>query len=526
LMEEKQDMSDGSLSGGEGRKPSSLPKQIVVIGLKETAIPVAQSLAAAAGPPVVRGVVLLGDQAGADQHEASDVAVPILGSIADLPLLHARYRFDAALVTLPRAMKSAIESVRTALDELGVAFRFMPTAHDALTGASHQAPIEMDLSALVGRAPRPIEGSLVRRAITGKRVAITGAGGSIGSELCRIAAAYEPAELLLLERSENALFEIDRELAARYPEAPTRALLHDVVDERATLELFRRYRPEVIFHAAAHKHVPMMEDHPSHAVNNNVFGTKSVADAALAVGASRFVLISTDKAVDPSSVMGATKRFAEHYVRSLNAQSTTRCLMVRFGNVLGSSGSVLTTWSRQLAAARPITITDSRMTRYFMTIPEAAALVMQTSGLSSDEAGDADVFVLDMGEPVRIFDLAERFIESHGLTPVLDGQPAEAGRLVPAHPITITSIRPGEKLHEQLAHEVEELRPTLIPGVQAWAGSTPAAGEVDRMVEDLSHVRHAFDDKKVLSTITGWTPSFEKQGVRPIEQQCLIAKTA
>jgi len=273
----------------------------------------------------------------------------------------------------------------------------------------------IDLAALIGRTPHEMDREAVGRVLRGRRVLITGAGGSIGGELARVAAEFEPSLLVLMERAENALFEIDRQMARHFPGVQRKAVLHDVVDAEATLRLCQKITPQVVFHAAAHKHVPLMEDHPAHAVTNNLFGTKSIADAAVAVGAERFVMISSDKAVNPTSVMGATKRLAEMYVRGLggeianrkspiaNEGQGTRLSMVRFGNVLGSAASVLTIWAQQIAEGGPLTITDPRMTRYFMTIPEAATLVVQSAAL---EAGGVGVFVLDMGEPVRIVELA------------------------------------------------------------------------------------------------------------------------
>lgn len=517
MMPESNHEGEGAAPSCGGRKGEDLTnalKQIVVIGLPETAIPVAEQIATMPGPPIVRGVVLLREPM-AGSPAANCAPGVILGCLNDLPLLFARYGFDGALVTLPRAMEQAIQQIRVRLTALGIAFRYLPPLSDAVRGVNlGDAPVSLDLASLVGRSSRPIDARLVRQAITGRRVAVTGAGGSIGSELCRIAATYDPAELVLIERTENALFEIDRELASRFPDLPRRALLHDVVEELETAALFEQHRPEVVFHAAAHKHVPMMEDHPAHAVNNNVFGTKSVADAALATGVDRFVLISTDKAVNPSSVMGATKRFAELYVRSLNGRGATRFSMVRFGNVLGSSGSVLTVWSKQIAAGRPATITDPRMTRFFMTIPEAAALVIQTAALSEAESGGADVFVLDMGEPVEILELAKRFIAAHGLTPVVDVEPRPE-RLAPGHPIVFTGARPGEKLHEELAHEAEELIPTAVDGVNAWSGPGLRSDEAARLMSDLEAIRRSLDAAAVISTIRKWTPTLRERVVQP-----------
>jgi len=415
-----------------------------------------------------------------------------------------------------------------ALQRTGIVIRTMPTIEQTLRGEGEQprqgpARVNLqsiDLPRLVGRKPRPIDGSLARRIIRGQRVLITGAGGSIGSELVRQAAALGPAGLCLMERSENALFEIDRETARSWPCVERRALLHDVVDAQATRRIVQEWRPDVIFHAAAHKHVPMMEDHPAHAVDNNLFGTLSIAEAAVDARVGRFVMISTDKAVNPSSVMGATKRLAERCVRSLAAQRhSTRLSMVRFGNVLGSSGSVLQIWAKQIDSGGPVTVTDPRMTRYFMTIPEAAALVIESAALTETESAGADVFVLDMGEPVRILELAERFIEACGLTPT--GEPvvavgvtsAEAGRRLRERregarmPILITGARPGEKRHEELAHQLEELRPTRARGVLAWAGEKVEAEDVREMIADLGSVRAESDPMRAIEAIRRWTPT-------------------
>ncbi|GJM18349.1 MAG: hypothetical protein DHS20C14_05620 [Phycisphaeraceae bacterium] len=264
----------------------------------------------------------------------------------------------------------------------------------------------------------------------------------------------------------------------------------------------------MVFHAAAHKHVPLMEDHPAHAVENNLFGTKSIADAAVAAGAERFVLISSDKAVRPSSVMGATKRLAERYVQSLAAQpgQQTRLSMVRFGNVLGSAGSVLTIWGAQLAEGGPLTVTDERMTRYFMTIAEAASLVVQAAAFSGEgrapaAARSGEVFVLDMGEPIRIVDLAARYAMACGYTPVLAGHtppPTDC----PVVEVVLTEARPGEKLHEELAYHAEQLAQTGHPGVQALASpGVPDADAMARTIEELGDIRGSADRRRVLELI-------------------------
>lgn len=498
------------------------PKRVLVVGTIESATQAAETLFrhAPASEPV--GIVLVGEPVEPEML----IGLPVFGTGTPLERTIREHRIDAALVCLGAG--SDATPILGLLSRAGIPVRTMPTIGDALLGLSDPAPQEpglvnlasMDLPRLVGRKPRPIDESLAKRIITGRRVLITGAGGSIGSEMVRQVAALNPGAVCLMERSENALFEIDRETARTWPGVERRSILHDVVDAPATLRIVRDWRPDVIFHAAAHKHVPMMEDHPAHAVDNNLFGTISIANAAVEAGVGRFVMISTDKAVNPSSVMGATKRLAEQYVRSLGTnQRATRLSMVRFGNVLGSSGSVLQIWAKQIDSGGPVTVTDPRMTRYFMTIPEAAALVIESAALNESESGGADVFVLDMGEPVRILELAQRFIAACGLTPT--GEPvvavgvtsAEAGRRLRERkpdgrmPILITGARPGEKRHEELAHQREQLRPTRAHGVLAWAGESVVAQDVRDMVADLASVRAESDQWRAIQAIRRWTPT-------------------
>lgn len=468
------------------------------------------------GLPVPIGAIVLSrDQLSA----ARSLPVPILGSAAELPAIHRTHAFGTALVSIPAAFTAPIARVRSLLEEIGVTERFLPTIDDVVrTEPNALSPVlaagELNLSKLVGREPRRIDEQAARRVLGARRVLITGAGGSIGSELARIAAALSPSQLQLMDRSDNALFDIDREIGSRFPEVPRKAVLHDVVDSDGTLRRLVSLRPEVIFHAAAHKHVPLMEDHPAAAVNNNFFGTKSIADAALATGALRFVMVSTDKAVNPTSVMGATKRLAEVYVRSLNSAGRTRFSLVRFGNVLGSACSVLPIWGRQLAEGGPITVTDPEMTRFFMTIPEAAALVLQAATIEH-----GDVFVLDMGSPVRILDLARRFIEAHGLRPCIEGEVSlggATGRVGIA--IRFTGKRPGEKLHEELSYQAEELQPTAVPGVLSWSGQVPDAGEVAAMIADLSSVRQSQDAEAVVRVIARHVPGLNRPSTSKPEQ--------
>ncbi len=493
---------------------------------------------------------------------------PVLGGLDVLIDLHARMRFRLALVSLPAAagMDAALRRIAGGLTRLGIEHRIIPTIGEwvaaggqplrpeagsaAAPGAAPLSPAAplparpgatlapappMDFTQLIGRAHYGLDRRAVGAILTGKRVLITGAGGSIGSEIARVAAGFNPESLILMERAENALFNIDHELGRRFPAVGRRAVLHDVVDPERTLRLLVEHRPHVVFHAAAHKHVPLMEDHPSHAIDNNLFGTKSIADAAVAAGAERFVMISSDKAVNPTSVMGATKRLAELYVaglararrsQSAHTPGATRLSMVRFGNVLGSACSVIPIWSQQISEGGPITVTDPRMTRYFMTIPEAATLVAQAAALTGDP-DSAPVYVLDMGEPVRILDLAVRLVRMHGLSPRLDrasldrlGEAALAAApdvhdsldddAAPPLNVVFSGSRPGEKLFEQLAYAAEQLRPTAHPGITCWAGvGADACPDIHRLIADLSSVRHGGDRALVLSLIRRHVPEMQ-----------------
>lgn len=537
--------------------PSTLWDHPVLIGTPRTIAGVAGQLAVTNLLPARLACVLADDPHEHDDREGdaqglTDVAgVPILGTTRALGELHARMAFTCAVVSFPARMRAIQQQVLAQVRNLGVPIRVVPPLDDLLTGAAQGAGVsmqgELNVMELVGRTPYGLNPRLVRPAIEGKRVLVTGAGGSIGSELCRIVATFRPSLLVLMERSENALFEIDRQIAQRFPDVARKAVLHDIVDDAATNKLFTTCKPHAIFHAAAHKHVPLMEDHPSHAVSNNVFGSKSVADAAVACGAERLVFISSDKAVNPTSMMGATKRLAEVYVQWLaqhqpaKAQRTSMAI-VRFGNVLGSACSVLPIWTSQLAEGGPLTVTDPRMSRYFMTIPEAASLVIQAGAMAGGGSGPAPVvYELDMGEPIRILDLAMRFARAHGYEPrIVYRTPAQTQSApqgssplaelfravsdVPAIEIAITGARPGEKLHEELAYSTQSLHPTPCPGILALpeeTGLTRADGsplDVPAMIADLARVRTGVDAGLVRTVVTKYVPGFAeaRSGIRSV----------
>ncbi len=351
---------------------------------------------------------------------------------------------------------------------------------------------------LLGRPAVNLDTPELQRFLAGKRVLVTGAGGSIGSEICRQAMRFGPERLLLIERAENALFEIDRELNHRWIGASVRPYVADICDERRIRRIFEAECPQVVFHCAAHKHVPMMERNPGEAVKNNVFGTRIIADASAEAGVAAFVMVSTDKAVNPSSVMGATKRCAELYVQSLNGRGRTRFVAVRFGNVLGSSGSVVPIFARQIAAGGPVTVTHPDMKRYFMTIPEASQLVMQAGAIGQG----GEIFVLDMGHPVRILDLAKEMIRRAGL---LEGEDIA---------IQFTGARPGEKLYEELACDNEQTARTSHPRIHVW--KLPVANErrIQRMLDALAEVIDA-PSEQVLFALSQAVGEYHPVGIAP-----------
>jgi FlaA1/EpsC-like NDP-sugar epimerase len=351
-----------------------------------------------------------------------------------------------------------------------------------------------DLTDLLGRRPVSLDTPQLQRFLAGKQLLVTGAGGSIGSEICRQSMRFCPRRLVLLEQAENALFEIDRELRQRWVGAQIEPVVADISDSRRIGHVFATYQPQVIFHCAAHKHVPMMEANPGEAIKNNVFGTKIVADAALAAGAAAFVMVSTDKAVNPTSVMGAAKRCAELYIQSLNDPDRpghTRFVAVRFGNVLASSGSVVPIFQKQIEAGGPVTVTHPDMKRYFMTIPEASQLVMQAGAIGQG----GEIFILDMGKPIKILSLAKEMIRRRGLK--VDEDIA----------IEFTGIRPGEKLHEELACANEQTRPTSHPKIRVWQLPRATVEQVERMMYSLGGVINS-DRSRVVGALKDCVPEF------------------
>lgn len=373
--------------------------------------------------------------------------VPVLGRIKDIPDIARNHNIEHVVIAIPSLKNGELNKIVTKCNETNAKVKMIPKIEDLMTGkvsVSHLKNVEVE--DLLGREPVELDIDSISKDVTAKTVLVTGAGGSIGSELCRQLMRFTPGRIVLVGHGEFSIYSIDMELKQAYGQADIEIIpvIGDVQDRHRMFEIIETYQPTVIYHAAAHKHVPLMEYNPHEAVKNNIIGTKNVAEAADTFGVSTFVLVSSDKAVNPTNVMGATKRVAEMVIQNLAKVSKTKFVAVRFGNVLGSRGSVIPLFKKQIAKGGPVTVTHPDMTRYFMTIPEASRLVIQASTL----AHGGEVFVLDMGEPVKISDLAKNLINL-------------SGSIVEEIGIEYSGIRPGEKMYEELLNE-EEIHPDEV----------------------------------------------------------------
>ncbi|MBW3577880.1 MAG: polysaccharide biosynthesis protein [Actinobacteria bacterium] len=405
--------------------------------------------------------------------------VPVLGATKELPRLCAEAGAQQVIITIANAPGHDIRRIADICEGAGIPVKIIPGVYEIVGGQVNLSRIRpVAIEDLLRREPVELDVTSIRRFIDDKVVLVTGAGGSIGSELCRQIAEFSPERLILLDRAENALFEVDRELRERWPSLALDACVADVCDESRTEAVFGAYRPHVVFHAAAHKHVPLMETNPGEAVKNNTFGTCVLARAAHVHQTAAFVFISTDKAVNPSSVMGSSKRAACRYLEGLDRISDTRFIIVRFGNVLDSAGSVVPIFRRQIEAGGPVTVTHPEMVRYFMTIPEAAQLVLQASSMGQG----GEIFTLDMGEPVRIADLASDMIRLSGFRPMEDIE------------IVYTGVRPGEKLFEELTLDEEHAQVTRHPKIFIGrANGVEPLQDLERKFKRLEAVCDRFD---------------------------------
>ncbi|MGC1380516.1 MAG: nucleoside-diphosphate sugar epimerase/dehydratase [Candidatus Baltobacteraceae bacterium] len=425
--------------------------------------------------------------------------VPVLGAIEDLPAVLKKQQIDSVIVAIPAAPLQLINRIKElcsshAPDAPQPTVKVVPDAAELLSDRVTVSRIrDIRLEDVLVREPVVVDTAALRPYLEDQIVLVTGAGGSIGSELCRQIVAFEPRLLLLLGHGENSLFAIEEELRYKYGFTRSKMILADVADACAMRAAFGRHYPRIVFHAAAHKHVPIVEDNICEAVRNNVLGTHTVALAAAATGTAKFVLLSTDKAVNPTSVMGLTKRMAELICQSFAGGSATEFVSVRFGNVLGSRGSVLPTFKRQVAAGGPVTITHRDMKRYFMTIPEAVSLVLQAMSMGRD----GEVFVLDMGDPIRIIDLAESVIRLSGYVPYRDIDVVE------------TSMRPGEKLFEEILTNREDFTRTSHHRLFIAKQDRLNYGDLGIAVPRLSRAVRASDWGTALGIMQEFVPEFE-----------------
>lgn len=411
--------------------------------------------------------------------------LPVAGKVDDLTKVMKRYRIDHVVIAIPSLSKSRLNQIVSEAKQYVENVQILPTISDLAAGKVNISQIrDISIEDLLGREPVELDIKGIEQKIQNQTVLITGAGGSIGSELCRQICLFKPKELILLGHGENSIYTIEMELKNKYKDQiEFHAEVADIQDQSKIKAIMKHYQPSYVFHAAAHKHVPLMERTPEEAVKNNIFGTKNVAEAADEAGVDTFVLVSTDKAVNPTSVMGATKRIAELVVQNIDRVSNTRFVAVRFGNVLGSRGSVVPLFKQQIEKGGPITVTHPDMTRYFMTIPEAARLVVQAGAL----ARGGEIFVLDMGEPVKILDLAKNLIRLSGF------QEDEIK-------IEFSGLRPGEKMYEEILNEAEIHPKQVYPKIYIGKATEESSDEIIKRIKENIHNKEEL--RNVLLEIT------------------------
>lgn len=415
----------------------------------------------------------------------------VLGEISDLPAVIEQTQADMVTVAIPSLPAKQYEEILDLVKDKHVTINTVPSLEEIVNGEVSVSKLrEVDVVDLLGREEVQLDMEVLSSQLTNEVILVTGAGGSIGSEICRQLMRFTPKKLLLLGHGENSIYLIEKELRSKFSNKNTEIIpiIADVQDRERIFDLMYRYKPSIVYHAAAHKHVPMMEYNPTEAIKNNIYGTKNVAEAAKAADVKSFVMVSTDKANNPPNVMGATKRVAEMIVTGLNEEGKTKFSATRFGNVLGSRGSVVPLFKEQIAAGGPVTVTDMRMTRYFMTIPEASRLVIQSGAL----AKGGEVFILDMGEPVKISDLAKKLIKLSGFSE-------------DEIPVVETGIRPGEKLYEELLVDKEKSPEQIYDKIFVGNVSAYPLNDVMSFVENLSR-----DEEKLAKEIVAYANQSSK----------------
>ncbi|NIT59138.1 MAG: polysaccharide biosynthesis protein [Aliifodinibius sp.] len=434
-----------------------------------------------------------------DDPEKRDISihgVPVVGTINDIPSLVKQKNISQIIIATSTANAGQMRRIVSICEKAEIVFKTVPGPREMMNGTVRLDQLRgVRIEDLLEREPVRTDGERIAEFLNGKVVLVTGAGGSIGQELSRQIMGYKPEKLVLLDRNENSLFYLEDDLKSRWV-GGYEAVVGDVCDVDKVRKVFTDYRPSVVFHAAAHKHVPLMELNPEEAIKNNLKGTITVANVARRHAVQHFVLISTDKAVEPINIMGASKRLAELYIQAINHQEGTRFITVRFGNVLGSNGSVVTLFQKQIAHRQAITVTDPKMTRYFMTVSEAIALILQASAI-----GDAgEIFVLDMGEPVRVVEMARHLISMSGLVPGKD------------IPIEFTGIRPGEKIYERLWYEGEHPKKTEFEKILVARTNGNNYGQLLTKLNEILKLAQGMQRNAMMKRIRELIPSYSPNG--------------
>ncbi|GAB4176834.1 MAG: nucleoside-diphosphate sugar epimerase/dehydratase [Wenzhouxiangellaceae bacterium] len=425
--------------------------------------------------------------------------IPVLGSVDRLPRIVREAAIDLAVIAIPSATNAEMQRMVVLCEQAGIEFKTLPTLKELGTSITRYEDLKpVAIEDLLGRDPVSLDWRAIRSGLAGRRVLVTGGGGSIGAELCRQIARLDPASLVVLDHCEYNLYRIDYQLKTEFRDLVMESVLGDVCDSATLDRVMACHRPEIVFHAAAYKHLPMLQNQVREAVRNNVIGTRRIADASVRHGVGTFVLISTDKAVNPCNVMGATKRIAELYCQHVNGTRRTRFITVRFGNVLNSTGSVVPLFNEQIRKGGPVTVTHPEISRYFMTLSEAGQLILQAAVLG--EGGE--VFVLDMGEPVRISYLAEQLIRLAGKEPGRDIE------------IVYTGLRPGEKLFEELFHEHEEYVSTGHKKILQARDTRGEIRDIESWLERAEAAVREYDSERLMALLRELLPEFGRDAVQ------------
>ena len=476
------------------RKLASKGRRTIIVGAGEAGSMLIREIQRQEGSQYI--VVGLVDD-DSSKHGMLLHGVPVLGEVHQLQALIRAHGVEYVIIAIPSAPGRVVHEIVRSCERCNVKFKTLAGAIEATDGRLIVSQIkDVEIEDLLGRAPIVIDEDLMTNFLKGKHILVTGAAGSVGSEICRQVCRFTPASLIMLDSAETPLYHIENELTARFPERRVIPVIADIRQSDRLSAIFSDFHPQIVFHAAAYKHVPMMEYNPVEAVSNNVSGTVNLVDIAHASGVDRFIMISTDKAVNPTSVMGASKRAAELYMQAQAQDSRTNFITVRFGNVLGSNGSVIPHFKEQIINGGPVTVTDPRIMRYFMTIPEACQLVLQAGSFGRG----GDIFVLDMGDPVRILDLAEELIRLSGLVPYEDIQ------------IVFTGLRPGEKLYEELLVAGEGMLPTCHEKIRVVAAVKHDVSEVRAKINLLLDRVATADAGLLLEKLKNLVPEFTPDG--------------